>query len=53
MFKKKVLSVGDEVKLKLSKNDKIVYNMYSSAKIDAKEGEILFLREDSIMGILK
>jgi len=46
------MSVGDEVKIEISKGDTVVYNMSSAAKVEVSDGEIVFINEKSILATL-
>ena len=47
-----VLSVGDDVELKVSKGDRVVFNMFSSAKVEVSDGEIVFVHDKNILATL-
>lgn len=47
-----VVAVGDDVKLSLSKGDTVVFQKYAMAEVEIKEGEVIFVAEKSIMGVL-
>mgnify|MGYP006290035487 CR=1 FL=1 len=47
-----VIAVGDSVKLSVKKGDTIVYQKYAMAEVEIPDGEVLFVAEKSIMGVL-
>lgn len=47
-----VIAVGDGVKLGVQKGDTIVYQKYAMAEVEIPDGEVLFVAEKSILGVL-
>ncbi|GBF90435.1 chaperonin [Raphidocelis subcapitata] len=48
-----VLAVGEDVELKVSPGDFVVFNKYATAAVEVPEGEVVFVAEKSVIGTLE
>ncbi|KAI8468032.1 MAG: chaperonin 11 [Monoraphidium minutum] len=48
-----VLAVGEQVQLKVSPGDMVVYNKYAMAEVEVPAGEVVFVAEKSVIGKLE
>lgn len=45
--------MGDEVDLEVKAGDWVVFQKYAMAEVEVPEGEVLFVAQKSIMGVLQ
>lgn len=45
--------MGEDVKLKVSPGDFVVFNKYAMAEVEVPQGEVLFVAEKSVIGKLE
>lgn len=48
-----VVAIGADVKLELKEGDAVVFQKYAMAEVEVPEGEILFVAEKSVLGVLQ
>lgn len=48
-----VLAVGDDVKLGVKVGDHVVFNKYAMAEVEVPDGEVLFVAEKSVIGVME
>jgi len=46
-----VLRVGEKVDLALAEGDTILYSKYGTSDVEVSEGKIVFVAQDSVLGV--
>jgi chaperonin GroES len=47
-----VISMGEGVELPLKKGDNIVYQKYAMAEVEVPDGDLVFVAQKSVMGVM-